>query len=130
MPNGTSPGQLTAMPSAMVGVACTASGRPAASEPGYGATASACTPTTCIAGSMPLTATVTPATRPPPPVGTTTVRTGGHCSAISMPSVPCPATMSGWSYGWMNTAPVRSAKAMASATASSTQLPCSMTSAP
>ena len=97
MPNGISPGQLTAMPSAMVGLACTATGCPAASEPGYGATASACTPTTPISGSRPLIATVIPATRPPPPTGTTTVRTCGHCSMISKPIVPWPATMSGWS---------------------------------
>ena len=89
-----SPGRLTAMPSAMVGLACTDSGCPAASEPGYGATASACAPTTWISGSRPLTATVTPAASPPPPTGTTTVRTCGHCSMISKPRVPCPATMS------------------------------------
>jgi len=49
------------------------------------------------AGRLGCAATVMPAASPPPPTGTTTVRTCGHCSMISTPSVPWPATMSGWS---------------------------------
>ena len=44
IPNAMSPGQLTATPPAMVGLARAASGCPAASEPGQGATVSACAP--------------------------------------------------------------------------------------
>ncbi len=33
-------------------------------------------------------------------------RTSGTCSRISSPTVPWPATMSGWSNGWTNSAPV------------------------
>ena len=80
MPNGMSPGRLTAMPSAMVDLASMDTGYPAASEPGHGATASAWTLTTSISGSRFLTATVIPAARPPPPTGTTIVRTCGHCT--------------------------------------------------
>ena len=52
-----------------------------------------------------------PASSPPPPVGTSTVCTSGACSRISRPAVPCPATMSTWSKGWISTAPVSSANA-------------------
>jgi hypothetical protein len=51
MLKGMSPGRLTAMPSAMVAQAWTDTGCPAASQAGYGATASAYTPTTVISGS-------------------------------------------------------------------------------
>ncbi len=44
--------------------------------------------------------------------------------------VAWPATTSGWSNGWMNTAPVRSASARAAASVSSTSAPTSRTSAP
>ncbi|MDH6191154.1 hypothetical protein M2168_004186 [Streptomyces sp. CZ24] len=60
----------------------------------------------------------------------TIVRTSGHCSRISSPSVPWPAMTSGWSKGWMKTAPVRSAYSWAAASVSSTTSPCSRTSAP
>src|SRR5258707_241284 len=64
MPNGMSPGRLTAMPSAMVGLACTDTGCPAASEPGYGATASSWPPTTWTSWPRPLIATLTRAAGP------------------------------------------------------------------
>ncbi len=118
------------MPSAIVGVPCTGMARPAASDAGYGATAAACAPTICTAGSRLLTATAIPAARPPPPTGTTTVRTWGHCSMISNPRVPWPVTMSGCSKGWISTLPVRPACSAAAARASSTEAPCSMMSAP
>ncbi len=94
-----SPGRATAMPSAMVAAAVTVTGWPAASEPGIGATASACTPISRAPGSRVLAATAMPAASPPPPTGTTMVRTSGHCSAISRPTVPWPAITSGWSNG-------------------------------
>ena len=94
MLNGMSPGRCTAMPSAIVGPPTTCTGSPAATEATSPGTASACTPTTRTSGSSECTATVIPAASPPPPTGTTTVRTPGHCSMISKPSVPWPATMS------------------------------------
>ena len=76
-------------------------------------------PDTRTSGRSALTAIAIPASSPPPPVGTSTVWTSGACSRISRPAVPCPATMSTWSKGWISTAPVRSAKALASTSASS-----------
>src|SRR5262245_40620331 len=58
------------------------------------------------------------------------VRTSGHCSMISKPTVPWPATMSGWSNGWMNTAPVDSAYSLAATSVSSMIEPWNRTSAP
>ena len=125
-----SPGRCTAMPSAIVGAPTTCTGPPAATEAISPGTADAWTPTTRTAGSSDCTATAIPAASPPPPTGTRTVRTSGHCSMISKPSVPWPATMSGWSNGWMNTAPVRSENRSASSSASSTDDPCRITDAP
>ena len=71
-----------------------------------------------------------PAANPPPPIGTTIVCTSGTCSMISSPTVPWPATMSGWSNGWMSTAPVRSANSWAATSASVTPVPENSTSAP
>ena len=68
--------------------------------------------------------------QPPPPVQTTTVATSGHCSRISRPTVPCPAMTSGWSKGWMNTDPVRSANSAAATQRLGQRLPASRTSAP
>ena len=117
--NVTSPGRPTAMPSAMVFIESSFTGAPFASEPGYAAAPSACTPTIRTSGRIALTAIAIPASNPPPPVGTTTVFTSGACSMISSPAVPWPATMSTWSNGWISTAPVRSAKLRASTRASS-----------
>ncbi|MNW56829.1 hypothetical protein D3C74_345750 [compost metagenome] len=128
--NGTGPGVPTAMPSAMVERASDVVGTPAASDPGYAAARAAWTPTTLTWGAASAMAAATPATSPPPPSGMTTVRTSGTCSRISSASVPWPATTSGWSNGWMNTAPVRSASALAAASVSSTSTPTRRTSAP
>ncbi len=125
-----SPGRCTAIPSAIVGSPTTCTGWPSAIEAIIPGTAAACTPTILTSGSRECTATVMPAARPPPPTGTRIVRTCGHCSMISNPSVPWPATMSWWSNGWMNTAPVRAANRSASASASSTDAPCKITDAP
>ncbi len=107
-----------------------ATGCPAASEPGNAAAPLACAATTCTSGRKALTATAMPATRPPPPVQTTTVRTSGHCSSTSRPIVPCPAMTCSWSKGWMSTAPVCAANTRAATSASSTVMPCSRTWAP
>ena len=48
------------------------------------------TPMTFTSGRDSLIA-ATPAARPPPPIGTSTVATSGRCSRISRPAVPCPA---------------------------------------
>src|SRR5690606_38170598 len=130
MPNGTAPGVPTAMPSAIVAAMRAVVGSAAVSDAGYAAARSACTPTTRTCGAVCANAAARPATRPPPPSGATTVRTSGTCSRISSAIVAWPATTSGWSNGWMNTAPVRSASARAAARVSSTSAPTSRTSAP
>ena len=86
-----------------------ATGWPADRRAGKAAAPAAWAATTSTSGRSPLTAAATPATSPPPPVQTTTVRTSGHCSSTSRPTVPWPAMTSGWSNGWMSTAPVTSA---------------------
>ena len=97
------------MPSAIVFIDGSWTGDPCASESGYAAAPAACTPTTRTSGRSALIARATPPSSPPPPVGTSTVRTSGACSSTSRPRVPCPATMSTWSNGWISTAPVSSA---------------------
>ena len=128
--NGRSPGRPTAMPSAIVFIEGSCCGRPASSEGGYAAAPAACTPTTRTSGRLALTAIATPASRPPPPVGTITVCTSGACSSTSSPSVPAPLMMSTWSNGWISTAPVSSANRRAAASDSSSTLPSNTTSAP
>ena len=108
----------------------TGTGCPAARDAGYAGTDSACTPTIRTAGSRLFTATVIPAASPPPPTGTRIVRTCGHCSMISKPRVPWPATMSGVVERVDEHAPVAAAKRSASSSASSTDEPCSITDAP
>ena len=81
-------------------------------------------------GSCALAAIAIPDASPPPPTGITIVRTSGHCSMISRPTVPWPAITSGWSNGWMYTLPRSCAWAIAAAMASSTLAPVRMTSAP
>ena len=125
--NGTSPGQPTAIPSAIVDIDAKAVGFPAANDAGQAAAVSACTPTMRTCGRTALTAAATPAINPPPPVGTRIVPTSGSCSRISSPTVPCPATTSSWSNGWTRTAPVRSANSRAATSASSTVEPCRWT---
>ena len=126
----SSPGLATAMPSAIVEPDSTATGWPAASDAGNAATASACTPITRIGVLALLAATAMPETRPPPPAGTAIVRTPGHCSMISRPTVPWPTTTSGCSKGWMKTRSCSAASALARARVCSTVLPCRTTSAP
>ena len=84
--NGTSPGRPTAMPSAIVVIAlerARARRRPATA--GRPRPSSAWTPTTRRPGAAPCTAVAMPASSPPPPALTRTVRTSGHCSRISRP---------------------------------------------
>jgi hypothetical protein len=60
----------------------------AAIEAGYGAHASAWTPTTRTSSRRWRAAMAVPAARPPPPSGTTIRRVAGRSSAISSPTVP------------------------------------------
>ncbi len=71
-----------------------------------------------------------PEISPPPPMPVMIVRTSGHCSRISSPTVPCPAITSGWSNGWIRIAPVRSANSCAATRLSSTVFPANSTFAP
>ena len=122
------------MPSAMVRMASSGTGRPVASDVGYAAAFSACTPMILMSG-VPARGTALDGHRdagqqPAAADAISTVSTSGACSRISRPMVPCPAMMSAWSKGWMSTAPVAAANRSASASASSTLAPCKMTSAP
>ena len=128
--NGRSPGRATAMPSAMVDIRSSCTGAPVRSDSGYAAASAACTPTTRTSGRLALIASAIPASSPPPPVGTSTVRTSGACSSTSSPQVPWPVRMSGWSKGWMNTAPVSSENCWARTSASVSESPWKSTSAP
>ncbi len=82
------------MPSAIVAIFSSAIGRPAGERGGVGRRHLGLTPMTRTSGRCALTAAAMPASKPPPPAETTTVRTSGHCSRISRPQVPWPATMS------------------------------------
>ena len=74
----SSPGRLTAMPSAIVSAGSTATGSPSRSESANGAQAAAWTPTTSTSGRCVLIAIATPLTSPPPPTGTMTLREVRH----------------------------------------------------
>ena len=84
----SSPGRLTAIPSQIVLTARAPIGCFAATESGYGAQRSDCTPTTRASGIRSLIAIAIPATSAPPPIATTTSRVLGACAAISSPIVP------------------------------------------
>ncbi|SKV18521.1 Uncharacterised protein [Mycobacteroides abscessus subsp. abscessus] len=118
------------MPSAMVSMDSSATGCPALSDTGQAAAPAACTATIRTSGRAALTTAATPATKPPPPAGTTMVPTSGSCSRISSPTVACPATTSRWSNGWMSTAPVSAANSVAANSASSMVEPVRCTVAP
>ena len=118
------------MPSAMVCMDDSATGSPAARDPGHAAAAAACTPTTRTSGRSALITAAIPPSSPPPPVQTSTVRASGTCSSTSRPTVPCPAITSAWSKGCTNSAPVSCANAMAAAMLWSIVSPSRRTSAP
>jgi len=105
----SSPGLPTAMPSAMVGPGRMRTGRPAASDGGKAAARLACTPMILMSGRAALAATARPEISPPPPTAVTMVRTSGRARRISRAMVPWPAMTSGWSNGWISTAPCASA---------------------
>src|SRR5256885_1887505 len=127
---GTAPTLSVINPSARLAVRSSRTGRPAASERvSLGAPAGS-TPHTRAwlpAAARPVT---TPAISPPPPTGTTTVRTSGSCWAISMPTVACPATISGWSNGGTIASPRSAAMASARCWRSSDVRPANTTSPP
>ncbi len=118
------------MPSAIVVTRSRRCAVPAFIDGSRQAAPSACTPTMRTVGARWCRAVAMPEIRPPPPTGTTTVSASGQSSAISRPTVPCPAMTSGWSKGLANTAPVASARSWARAMASSTVSPARITSAP
>jgi hypothetical protein len=126
----SSPGRLTAIPSAIVSALSTPTGSPRRSDSGKAATLSTCTPTTSTWGRADLTAIATPLASPPPPTGTTTLARSGMSSSSSSPSVPWPAMTSVSSKGCTNAMPASSARARAAATQSSTELPAVCTIAP
>jgi hypothetical protein len=128
--NVMSPGQPTAMPSAIVDSCGSRTGAPASSDGGYAAAPAACTPMIRMSGLSALAATAMPESRPPPPRPVTIVLASGHCSRISSATVPWPAITSTWSNGWISTAPVRSANSWAAIRASSTVLPANSMCAP
>ena len=61
-------------------------------------------------GRNSLMAQATPAINPPPPTGTTTASSCGHCSSNSRPMVPCPAITAISSKGCRNVRPRSSAE--------------------
>ena len=94
MPDVSSPGCFTAMPSAIV-------------NPGPpGSVPAACTPTMRMPGRTARSASAIPDASPPPPIGITTVSAFSTWSASSRPIVPWPATTSGSSNGCTNVAPL------------------------
>ena len=118
IPIVSSPGCLTAIPSAIV------KPLPPGRQP------AAWTPTTRTSGRTAPSASAMPVQSPPPPIGTTTVSTSESWSASSSPSVPWPAITTSSSNGWMNVAPVSSTLACAAASASSKRAPVISTRAP
>ena len=97
---------LTAIPSAIVGVAQTSQHSPFAKAAVIEAAFSASTPITFTFGFIPFIAVAIPARIPPPPIGTNTVSISAISSNISIPIVPCPAIIYSSSNGCKNTAPV------------------------
>src|SRR5207248_2617685 len=59
-----------------------------------------------------------PPSRPPPPTGTSNVSIAGACCDSSRPTVPCPSSVSSWSYAWTCSAPDSAAHASLAASAS------------
>jgi hypothetical protein len=122
------PGSLTAMPSAMVEAAkCGSVPFMAWYIDGKRSTS---TPTISIEGFFAFAAMLMPEMSPPPPIATTIVSSPGCCASISSPQVPCPATMSGSSYGCTKVSPRRARSSSANALAPSKFSPSRITSAP
>ena len=67
--------------------------------------ASGWTATIRTPGARAFSTVATPASRPPPPTGTSTTAGRGHSSRISSASVPCPAAVRASSKAWTKTAP-------------------------
>ena len=83
-----SPGDFTAMPSAMVYGPC---GMVTPLSAAYmDGKRSVCTPTISMPGLSALAAVAMPEIRPPPPMATASVSSCGWSSSISSPTVPCP----------------------------------------
>ena len=117
--NVRSPARFAARPSAIVDSSGRVTTSPASRLVPRVAAPAGSTPTIRIPGRSSLAAAATPEIRPPPPTGTTIVAASGTSSRISRAIVPWPAMTSGWSNGWIMTAPRRSANARAASYASS-----------
>ena len=124
------PGRLTAMPSAIVSALIASIGMPALIDAGNGAQAAAWTPTIDTSGLAALIASATPAHRPPPPTGITTLARSGTSSSNSRPSEPWPATIASSSKGWTNARPPVAARSLAAIRQASTLAPPTWTVAP
>ena len=96
------------MPSAIVDIDSARTGSPAANEPGQAAALAACTPITRTRAGRKCTAAAIPATRPPPPVGTTMVATSDLLEDLQ-PNGGLAGDDFGVIERWTNTAPCCSA---------------------
>ena len=104
------PARLVPSESAAYPPYVTSTGPPAASAAVIDVLVSGSTPITRVRPSYhaPM-----PPISPPPPIATSTVSASGTCSESSAPIVPWPATISGWSYACITSAPLSSARAAA-----------------
>ncbi|HXW05631.1 MAG TPA: hypothetical protein VD833_10400 [Vicinamibacterales bacterium] len=125
-----SPGRTGSRPSAMLSVFGSVTGRPASTEAFIFAAPDGSTPTTTESGFDCFTAAATPASRPPPPTGAMTAVTSGHCSRISSPAVPWPATIHSWSKGGTIVRWRAAASSSARVRRSADVVPAKITSAP
>jgi hypothetical protein len=116
--------------SARLATSSTCTGRPASRLAFIAAPRAMLRPITRAFGKRPLTAAATPAASPPPESGTSTVAASGIASAISSPSVPCPATTAASSKGGTMTRPSSATRRSTSSCASSCDRPTMHTFAP
>jgi hypothetical protein len=128
--NVSGDGDLTAIPSAMVAMRASVTGRPASKLATIEAAPAASTPTTFTPRRWRASAPAMPAISPPPPTATTTASASRSSSASSSPIVPCPAITWRSSNGGTNAAPRVSASSLAAAMQSSTASPEKRISAP
>ena len=114
-----SPGRPTAMPSAIVVIDVSGTGSPAAQRARERRGTLGLHPDHAHVGARGLDRDRDAGQQPAAAGRHQHGLTSGACSRISSPSVPWPATTSAWSKGWISTAPVSSANARASTSASS-----------
>jgi len=127
---GIAPTVSVISPSAMLAVRSSRTGRPVSSARASLGAPAGSTPHTVARLPPAARPVTTPAINPPPPTGTTTVRASGSASAISSPTVACPATISGWSNGGTTARRSRAAICSAARWRSSDVRPARTTSPP